>query len=82
MQTQSTSTWMKRLVSVWCAGRLVTEPFLDGAGVVPTVGEREAAGMAQHGVERVGEGCRHPDDHELLLNPAALIGVRRSVVNR
>jgi hypothetical protein len=31
------------------------EPFLDGAGVVPAMGEREAAGMPQH-VRVDGEG--------------------------
>ena len=61
----------------------MAEIVLDGAGVVPIVGEREAAGMAQN-VRMDGEGelGRQPDGHELFLNPAALIGVRRSVVNR
>ena len=55
----------------------VTEPFLDGAGVVPTVGEREAAGMAQHvRVERVGELAAAPITASCFLNPAAVIGVR------
>lgn len=37
------------------------------AGVVPAVGECEAAGMAQHmRMDGEGEGCRHPDHGQLL----------------
>ena len=45
----------------------VAEPFLDGAGVVPGMGEREAAGMAQHvRVDGEGELGRHADHRQLL----------------
>ena len=68
---------MKRLASVWCAGRLVTEPFLDGAGVVLAVGEGEAAGMSEHvGMDRKAELGRHPNRRELL--PEAGRGHRRA----
>ena len=54
------------------------EPFLDRAGVVLAVGEREAAGMSQHvGVDGEGELGRHPDHRQLLSEPGG--GHRRRV---
>ena len=48
----------------------VPEPFLDRPGVVPAMGEREAAAMAQHvRVDREGEPGRHPDHRQLLPEP-------------
>jgi hypothetical protein len=59
------------------------EPFLDGAGVVPIVGERKAAGMAQHGHMDRAEGlAANPITASCFLNRAAVIGEWRSVVNR
>ena len=61
----------------------MAEPFLDGAGIVPAMGEREAAGMAQHvGWTGKGSPAAAPITASRFLNPAAVIGVRRSVVNR
>ena len=61
----------------------MSEPFLDGAGVVLAVGEGEAAGMAQHvWVDGEGSSAATPITASCFLNPAAAIGVRRSVVNR
>ena len=48
----------------------VPEPFLDRPSVVPAVGEREAAGVAQHvRVDGEGEAGCHPDQRQLLSEP-------------
>src|SRR3954468_17849468 len=45
----------------------MAEPFLNGAGVAPIVGELKAAGVAQHvRVDREGELSRLADPRELL----------------
>ena len=45
----------------------VPQPFLDGAGIVAGMGEREAAGMAQHvRVDGEGEPGCNPDHRQLL----------------
>jgi hypothetical protein len=58
----------------------MAEIALDGAGVVPIVGEREAAAMPQHGEGRGGPAA--PITVSCFPNPAVLIGVRRSAANR
>ena len=48
----------------------VPEPLLDGTRVVSAVGEREAAGVAQHvRVDREGELGRRADHREQFSEP-------------
>ena len=60
----------------------MTEIVLDGAGVVPIVGEREAAWRSMCGWAGKGRAAAASITAGCLLNPAAVIGEWRSVVNR